>query len=102
MNLDAGDCQAKGVVERLQGYMATNFEPGRQFASELDLQNQLDTWFDQRANMRLHRTLRERPAERLMRERESLRALPKLPPETGDRFCVRVPAQPFVRVDTND
>lgn len=102
VNLDAGDCQAKGVVERLQGYMATNFEPGRQFASELDLQNQLDTWFDQRANMRFHRTLRERPAERLLHERESLRALPKLPPETGDRFCVRVPAQPFVRVDTND
>ena len=62
--LDTGDCQAKGVVERLQWFMETSFEPGRSFANELDFQDQLDRWFDGRANVRLHRTLRERPLDR--------------------------------------
>ena len=33
------DPQAKGVVERLQGYLETSFEPGRAFANELDFQS---------------------------------------------------------------
>ena len=40
------DPQAKGVVERLQGYLETSFEPGRRFANELDFQDQLDAWFE--------------------------------------------------------
>ena len=36
------DPESKGVVERLQGYAETNFEPGRRFANELDFQQQLD------------------------------------------------------------
>ena len=43
--LDPGDCQAKGVIERLQGFIETSFEPGRSFANELDFQDQLDRWF---------------------------------------------------------
>src|SRR6188472_397305 len=39
---DPGDAPAKGAVERLQGYLETNFEPGRRFANELDFQLQLD------------------------------------------------------------
>jgi transposase len=50
--LDPGDCQAKGVSERLQGFMETSFEPGRSFANELDFQDQLDRWFSERANVR--------------------------------------------------
>jgi transposase len=42
---EPADPQAKGAVERLQGYAETNFEPGRAFANELDLQGQLDAWF---------------------------------------------------------
>ena len=42
---EPADPQAKGVVERLQGYMETNFEPGRRFANHLDYQLQLDAWF---------------------------------------------------------
>jgi transposase len=33
---EPADPQAKGAVERLQGYAETNFEPGRIFANELD------------------------------------------------------------------
>jgi hypothetical protein len=39
------DPQAKGAVERLQGYAETNFESGRAFANELDFQDQPDASF---------------------------------------------------------
>src|SRR5512144_423017 len=100
--LDRRDCEAKGVIERLQGFMETSFEPGRSFCNELDFQDQLDRWFDERANVRLHRTLRERPVDRLARERESLRALPERGPDLDRRIVLRVPPQPYVRVDRND
>jgi transposase len=63
--LDAGDAQAKGVLERSHRFLRTNFEPGRQFANALDFQLQLDGWSD-RANQRVHRTIRAVPAERLI------------------------------------
>jgi len=100
--LDPGDYQAKGVSERLQGFIETSFEPGRSFANELDFQDQLDRWFDQRANVRLHRTLRERPVDRLGRERERMRPLPEAGPDLDRRIVVRVPPQPYVHVDRND
>ena len=98
--LDPGDCEAKGVVERLQGFMETSFEPGRSFCNELDFQGQLDRWFDQRANVRLHRTVRERPVDRLARE--GLRPLPQPGPDLDRRIVLRVPPQPYVHVDRND
>jgi len=100
--LDPGDCQAKGVSERLQGFIETSFESGRSFANELDFQDQLDRWFDERANVRLHRTLRERPVDRLGRERECMRPLPEPGPELDRRLVIRVPPQPYVHVDRND
>ncbi len=57
---EAKDPQAKGVVERLQGYLETNFEPGRRFANHLDFQLQLDAWFE-KANARTHRAIKARP-----------------------------------------
>jgi hypothetical protein len=100
--LDARDCEAKGMIERLQGFMETSFEPGRAFANELDFQDQLDGWFDTRANVRLHRSLRERPVDRLEREREALRRLPEAAPDLDRRLVLRVPPQPYVHVDRND
>ena len=52
--------------------------------------------------MRIHRTLRERPAERLERERERLRPLPDRAPDTDRRLVLRVSPQPYVHVDRND
>ena len=98
--LDPGDCEAKGVCERLQGLMETSFEPGRSFANELDFQDQLDRWFSERANVRLHRTLRERPVDRLARE--ALRSLLEPGPDLDRRVVLRVPPQPYVHVDRND
>jgi hypothetical protein len=97
-----GDPQAKGPVERLSGFLETSFEPGREFLGPLDFQDQLDRWFDGRANRRLHRTLGRRPVDLLAEERERLRPLPEEGPDTDRRWVLRVPADPHVRVDTND
>jgi hypothetical protein len=99
--LDAGDAEAKGLLERSHRFMRSNFEPGRIFANELDYQAQLDAWTD-RANARTHRTIRAVPAERLAEERRRLRPLPGRLPETERRFVWRVPQQPYLRFDTND
>jgi transposase len=93
------DPQAKGAVERLQGYAETNFEPGRRFANELDFQDQLDAWFA-KANGRTHKSLKVRPIDRLADER--LAPLPQPMPATARRWTVRVPPDPYLRVDTND
>jgi transposase len=98
---EPADPQAKGAVERLQGYMETNFEPGRRFANHLDFQLQLEDWFA-KANARTHKTLRERPIDRLVEEREVMRALPAREPETDRRWVTRVAADPHLRFDTND
>ena len=98
---EAADPQAKGVVERLQEYVETNFEPGRSFANELDFAGQLDAWFD-KANRRTHRTLRCRPVDRLPEERAAMAPLPADPPDLDPRQVLRVPADPYVRVDTCD
>ena len=98
---EPADPQAKGCVERIQEYAETNFEPGRRFANHLDFQLQLDAWFE-KANGRIHKTLRERPIDRLVQEREVMRPLPDREPDLDRRWVVRVPPDPHVRFDTND
>jgi transposase len=100
--LEARDPQSKGIVERLQGYAETSFEPGGSFANELDFQEQLDRWFAERANVRFHRTLRCRPIDRLAEERTLMRPLPARLPDVDRRLVTRVPPDPGLRVDTND
>lgn len=99
--LEARDPQAKGVLERSHRFMRTNFEPGRRFANHLDFQDQFDSWCD-RVNQRVHRTIRAVPVERLAEERTRMRALPERLPEMDRRSVVRVPQQPYLRVDRND
>jgi transposase len=97
---EPADPQAKGAVERLQGYLETNFERGRRFANERDYQLQLDAWFD-KANARTHKTLRCRPIDRLAAEREQMAGLPAFP-DLDRRWVTRVPADPYLRFDTCD
>jgi hypothetical protein len=99
--LDAGDAQAKGALERSHRFMRSNFLPGRRFANPIDFQLQLDGWCE-RVNRRVHRTIRAVPAGRLAEERERMRPLPARLPDSDRRQVVRVPQQPYVRVDRND
>ncbi len=100
--LEPRDPESKGVVERLQGFIETSFEPGRRFCNELDFQEQLDRWFRERANVRFHRTLRCRPLDRLAEELEAMRPLPEAMPDTDRRFVTRVAPDPYVRIDSCD
>jgi hypothetical protein len=99
--LEARDPQAKGLLERSHRFMRSNFEPGRVFANQLDYQDRLDAWTD-KVNQRMHRTVRAVPAERLAEEKPRMRPLPARMPDVDRRQVLRVPAQPFVRVDRND
>jgi transposase len=99
--LEARDPQAKGALERSHRFMRSNFEPGRVFANHLDFQDRLDAWTD-KANRRVHRTIRAVPAERLAEEKARMRPLPARMPDVDRRRVIRVPAQPFVRFDRND
>jgi len=99
--LEARDPQAKGALERSHRFLRSNFEPGRVFANHLDFQDRLDAW-SEKANSRVHRTIRAVPAERLAEERAKMRPLPARMPDVDRRQVVRVPPQPFVRIDRND
>jgi hypothetical protein len=98
---EPSDPQAKGAVERLQGYAETNFEPGRRFANEVDFQDQLDAWFA-KVNARTHKTLRARPIDRLADEHRVMAPLPAEMPDSARRWVLRVPADPYLRFDTCD
>ena len=99
--LEAADPQAKGILERSHRFMRSNFEPGRRFANHLDFQDQFDGWCE-KVNQRVHRTIRAVPTERLVHERARMRPLPERLPDTERRTVVRVPQQPYLRVDRND
>lgn len=99
--LDAGDCQAKGALERTHRFLHGNFEAGRRFANQLDFQDQLDRWCE-RVNERKHRSTRAVVSERLASERERMRSLPAQMPDSDCRWVTRVPPQPYLRFDRND
>jgi transposase len=98
---EPADPQAKGAVERPQGYAETNFEPGRAFANHIDFQDQLDRWF-LKVNSRTHKTLRARPVDRLVDELQVMAPLPDRMPDTARRWVTRVAPDPYLRFDTND
>ena len=98
---EPADPQAKGAVERLQGYAETNFEPGRCFANEIDFQDQLDAWFV-KVNARTHKTLRARPVDRLIDELGVMAPLAATAPDTDRRWVLRVAPDPYLRFDTCD
>lgn len=99
--LEAGDCQAKGSLEREHRFLHGNFEAGRCFANPLDFQHQLDRWSD-KVNRRRHRSTRAVISERLAFEHRRMRELPAEMPETSHRQVLRVPPQPYLRLDRND
>jgi transposase len=98
---EARDPQAKGILERSHRFMRSNFLSGRVFANHLDFQDQFDRWCE-KVNGRVHRTIRAVPAQRLVEETLRMRPVPDRWPDTDRRRVLRVPAQPFVRVDRND
>ena len=71
--------RTKGKVERPVRYVRSSFFYGRTFTSDSDLNHQARHWLDHVANVRIHGTLKERPIERLERERGELRPVAPRP-----------------------
>jgi len=95
------DPEAKGLVERANGYLETSFLPGRRFASPGDFNAQLSEW-TATVNGRVRRALGCAPADRIAADRAAMLALPPVAPETGWRSSLRLPRDHYVRLDAND
>jgi transposase len=95
------DPEAKGLVERANGYFETSFLPGCRFESVADFNAQFIGWL-RRANQRVHATTKVRPAESIFEDRGSMLAFPPMLPDPSLRFSVRLPRDHYIRVDTCD
>ena len=93
--------EAKGRVESSIRYLRQSFFYGRTFSSLADLREQAARWRDETANLRLHASTRERPADRLLVERARLRALPERPCDTDLVLPAIVSKEARIRLDSN-
>jgi len=96
-----GDPEAKGLVERGNGYLETSFLPGRTFESPEDFNSQLGLWLPL-ANSRIKRALGCAPTDRVDADRAAMLALPPVPPVTGWSQSLRLPRDHYIRLDSND
>jgi transposase len=101
MICDPGDPEAKGLVERANGYLETSFLPGRVFSSPADFNAQLADWLVL-VNQRHRRVLGCAPADRIEADRAAMLPLPPVVPVTGWRSSLRLPRDHYVRLDGND
>jgi transposase len=71
--------RAKGKVERAVGYVKHSFLEGRSFTDVADLNRQAEQWVEAVANLRVHGTTGQVPAEAYLQERLRLRAYEAVP-----------------------
>jgi len=95
------DPEAKGLLERVHGYLETSFLPGRTFTGPADFNAQLGAFFAQ-ANRRWRRALGCAPIDRVAADKAAMLALPPVAPATGWRSSLRLPRDYYVRLDSND
>ncbi|MGW1729390.1 IS21 family transposase [Streptomyces sp. NPDC002306] len=95
------DPEAKGLVERANGYLETSFLPGRVFTGPGDFNTQLTAWL-QVANRRRHRTIDARPVDRWEADRASMLTLPPVGPPNWWPQTTRLGRDHYIRVDTCD
>ncbi len=93
---------SKGVVERANGYLETSFMPGRAFGDRDDFNTQLSDWLEMKANIRIHSGLRCRPSERIDEDLAAMTVLPPVLPDMDWHHDLRLPADHWVRHQTND
>ncbi len=95
------DPEAKGIVERANGYLETSFLPGRVFCSPADFNAQLGQWL-QLANTRMVRRIGCAPVQRWAADKAGMLSLPPVPPAIGWHCQLRLPRDHYVRLDSND
>lgn len=99
--MPARDPEAKGLVERVNGYFETSFLPGRTFTGPDDFNTQVSDWLV-RANARHHRSLGCAPTARWAADKAAMLALPPVAPHIGWSTQARLPRDHYVRLDSND
>jgi transposase len=95
------DPEAKGLVERANGYLETSFLPGRTFSSPAEFNAQLARWLAV-VNTRTRRALGCAPTERITADRQAMMSLPPVAPATGWRSWTRLARDHYIRLDGND
>jgi transposase len=100
--LRPGDPQAKGQVERTNGYLDRSFLSLREFSDLLDMQSQHDAWASGVAFRRHHRRVGAIVGDAWRVERGFLRALPEPRPDTSRRTEGRITRDGFCRIGDVD
>lgn len=91
-----------GMVERPFHYIENNFLAGREFEDLEDLNRRGERWREEKANVRIHGTLRERPLDRLKLERPFLKPLPHTLTNTYYKEVTRLVHRDFcIAINTN-
>ena len=88
-------------MERRNGFFETSFMPGRVFTSPSDFNIQFTDWLT-RANTRVVRTIKARPAELLDDDKAAMLPLPPVAPQLGWHNRVRLGRDHYVRLDSCD
>jgi transposase len=99
--LKPSDAEAKGLLERVHGYLETSFLPGRSFTGPVDFNTQLGEFFA-RANQRWRRSLGCAPTDRIAADTAAMLTLPPVSAATGWRTSMRLPRDYYLRYDSND
>jgi transposase len=101
--IDPGCPNQHASVERPFHYVENNCLRRRRFRFESmdDLQAHARWWCAERANVRDHGTTRERPVDRLLRERPLMRPLPSVRPEVFQTLARQVQRDFCVRIDSS-
>jgi transposase len=97
----ARDPEAKGVVERANGFLQTSFMPGRSFTGPADFNAQLAQWLPL-ANSRMLRRTAQQPDVRVVADVAAMGTLPPVSPVIGTSSRVRLGRDYYVRACGND
>jgi transposase len=91
----------KGIVENGIRFVRSSFLEGYEIIDFSSLQRDAIAWRDDVANVRIHGTTHERPADRLAHEQLLLQKVPDRPYDTAFTKSVQADSQAFIRFDTN-
>jgi transposase len=91
----------KGKVERAIRYIRENFFAGRSFRDLGDINAQAAGWRDDTANQRIHSVTREKPVDRMAKDRAHLMTLPGRTFDTDIVIPVVASKMCLVRFDGN-
>ena len=97
------DPESKGISEASVRYVKHNALQGRdeELSCWEDYSKFATYWLNEVANVRIHHTTKERPVDRLEKERDQLRSLPTLPLDTDEVVSAVVTPHARIKFEGN-